>query len=73
VYPKAALIRAHIEPGLPLVSFKPAWFLEKPAWFYAYPAEFTPEQKSGNGAVRAAEPGRDQTISKPKRLENPGP
>jgi|GEM_PF-6312827 len=71
--PGAKPIRALKEPGLPLVSLKPAWFLEKPAWFCAYPADFTPERKSGNGAVRAAEPGRDQTLSKPKRLENPGP
>jgi hypothetical protein len=70
---RAAPIRARIGPGLPVFSFKPAWFLEKPAWFRVYPGDFTPERKSGNGGVRAAQPGRDQTVDKPDQQENPGP
>jgi hypothetical protein len=70
---RAEPIRALKGPGLPLFSFKPAWFFEKPAGFRKYPADFTTERRSGNGTIPAAEPERDQTVDKPGSENNPGP
>jgi len=63
---RAEPIRARTGPGLPV-------FPHEPAWFRVNPAYFTPERKSGNGTIPVADPGRDQTMNKPDRRNNPGP
>lgn len=45
----------------------------KPAGYRAYPADFTPERKSGNGTIPAADPGWDQTMNKPEQQKKSGP